>query len=460
MLYAKGLSFPDCAMSSQPYRKRLETLAPSTRSCEKRFRICQWAISTLPVRWEWLIHSVMVGQPKSRTARFTRRRAEILDVASAQINLYGASGLTLTAVARELGLDTSSVTYYFRLKDDLAAACLGRTIDHLHEIADAAAQKTSLRERVETFVALTVEVYRSQRHPATETLATLSDLSSLEEAASRPVIEAYEALFMKVRALFEPVDPPLSRSISLIAANIILANILWMGAWVDQYQSGDLSRVRDRLVDLFSKGLAPEAPWSVNVETLKVTDGPADAQTRFLHAATNLINRIGYKGASVEKIASELGVSVGSFYHHLDGKDDLVVACFERSFRIMEDAQARAEAAHVSPGRRLGALTNLLLAFQFAAESPLLRTSAYQTLPLDLRAKMFDRTRALTLHISGLMADAIAERTLRPVDPLIASQVFIAAIHAAADMRAWAARRPLDKAVAAYSLALQRGLGV
>ena len=401
----------------------------------------------------------MAEQPKSRTARFTKRRAEILDVASAQINLFGASGLTLTAVARELGLDTSSVTYYFRLKDDLAAACLGRTIDHLYEIAAAAAQKTSLRARVEAFVALTVEVYRAQRDPTTKTLATLSDLSSLEEAAGRPVIDAYEALFLKVRTLFETPDLPLSRSPSLIAANIILANILWMGAWIDQYQSGDLGRVRDRLVDLFTKGLGPNTPWSMNIESLELNDGPADAQTRFLHAATNLINRIGYKGASVEKIASELGVSVGSFYHHLDGKDDLVVACFERSFGIIEEAQRRAEAAHASPGLRLGALANLLLAFQFAADSPLLRTSAYQTLPLDLRVKMFERTRALTLHISGLIADAIAEGTLRPIDPLIASQVFIAAIHAAADMRPWAVRRPLDKAVATYSIALQRGLG-
>ena len=403
----------------------------------------------------------MVDQSKpatARTARFARRRAEILDVASSQINLYGASGLTLTAVARALGLDTSSVTYYFRFKDELAAACLGRTLDRLQAIADAAVQQTSRRDRVETFVTRTVEAYRMQRNPAASVLATLSDLSSLDEAVALPLKTAYERLFTTVRRLFEEDGQPRPRSSSLIAGNICLASALWMGAWVDQYQTADLDRVRQRLCALFVEGLGPREPWSVDIAPLEEADGSGDAQARFLHAATNLINSIGYRGASVERIASELGVSVGSFYHHLNGKDELVLACFERSFQIIETAQLRARSLHATPGARLGALASLLLAFQFGAESPLLRTSAYQTLPPELRAKMFDRTRATTLHIAGLIADAIAEGSLRPVDPPIASQVFLAAIHAAADMRLWSGRRPLGDAVAAYSRVLQQGL--
>ena len=38
--------------------------------------------------------------------------------------------------------------------------------------------------------------------------------------------------------------------------------------------------------------------------------------------------------SQVDEIAAELGVSTGSFYHHLDNKDDLVVACFRRSFAL------------------------------------------------------------------------------------------------------------------------------
>ena len=401
----------------------------------------------------------MAGPPRSKTAptaRFARRRAEILNVASAQINLYGAGGLTLTAVARELGLDTSSVTYYFRFKDELAAACLERTIKQLQLVADAALQEASRCERVEAFMARTVDVYRKQRDPGVETLTTLSDLSALDESVAVPLRAAYDALFQTVRRLFEGADQSGARS--LISGNVFLASALWMAAWVHQYQTADLDRVCERLCAIFVKGMRSDPSWSVDSLPLEDAEGANDAQTKFLHAATNLINSTGYKGASVEKIANELGVSVGSFYHHLSGKDDLVLACFDRTFRILEAAQLHARALYTRPGARLGALVSLLITFQFSAESPLLRTSAYQTLPPELRAKMFDRTRAATLHIAGLVADAIAEGALQPVDPLIASQVLLAGIHAAADLRAWAARRPLTDAVAAYSAVLQQGV--
>ena len=63
----------------------------------------------------------------------------------------------------------------------------------------------------------------------------------------------------------------------------------------------------------------------------------------FLLAATRLINELGYRGASVQRIAAELNVTKGSFYHHLDAKDDLVIACYRRSFDTISDAQRLAE---------------------------------------------------------------------------------------------------------------------
>ena len=69
----------------------------------------------------------------------------------------------------------------------------------------------------------------------------------------------------------------------------------------------------------------------------------------FLLAATRLINELGYRGASVQKIASELNVTKGSFYHHLDAKDDLVIACYKRSFDTIADAQQLADEPRRQP---------------------------------------------------------------------------------------------------------------
>ena len=70
----------------------------------------------------------------------------------------------------------------------------------------------------------------------------------------------------------------------------------------------------------------------------------------FLLAATRLINQLGYRGASVQRIASELNVTKGSFYHHLDAKDDLVAACYRRSFDTITAAQQLADAAGAATG--------------------------------------------------------------------------------------------------------------
>ena len=393
-----------------------------------------------------------------RTARFERRRAEILNVASNEINLNGVSGLTLTAVARALALDTSSVTYYFRLKEELAAACIARSLAHLTANAAAGADEPTPSRRISKFVAEHLELYRLQREPTGPRLAVLSDMGSLEGDVRAPLDAAYSEAFQIVRGYLAATDDPDRRSARAVASNVLIASVLWASAWISQYDVADLTRVSARLSTVLLDGLEAGAPWPQELDELEDMGDPASGRTRFLHAATQLVNRHGYKGASVDKIAAELGVSVGSFYHHLEGKDELVLACFDRSFAIVERARQRAEAAAGSCGQRLGALINLLVKFQFSATSPLLRTSAYQVLPVGLREQMLQRNRAFTLHLAGLIADGIAEGSIRPVDPLIASHVVIAMIYAASDMRAWASRRPLAAAVTDYARSIRRGI--
>jgi AcrR family transcriptional regulator len=171
-----------------------------------------------------------------------------------------------------------------------------------------------------------------------------------------------------------------------------------------------------------------------------------------------LINREGYIGASVEKIAAELGVSTGSFYHHLENKDDLVLACFDRSYALIEAAQARADTAGPDEGGRLAIMVSSLIALQFAGESPLLRMSAYQALPIELRERMLQRTDQVTRHIAGRIADGIADQSIRAVDPEIAGHAVIAALDAAAALRRWAAALPLGEAAGQFIAMLRSGI--
>lgn len=387
------------------------------------------------------------------TAKFVRRRAQILDEASEQINEFGARGMTLTAVAKALGLDTSSVTYYFKRKDQLAAACFERTLHWLDERVRAAAAEPSPEARVRHLIASYVALHRDQRAPDGHRLAFLADMRALDEETRAPLDAFYGETFERVRDFF--AEPRSSRA--RIATAALLMHVGWLPRWLSRYLERDLPRVQERLFDILANGIDSATDWPVDVTPLEPS-AASDAQARFLHAATTLINRQGYIGASVEKIAAELGVSTGSFYHHLENKDDLVVACFRRSFDLYERAHDRGDQAGGRSGDRLGTTISLLVAQQFAGGSPLLRTAAFQALPRPLRGEMMEQTERMAEHLAGIVADGIADGSLRAVDPTVASQVILGTINAAANLRDWAERRPLEHAVRDYAQVLRRGL--
>src|SRR6187402_102371 len=85
------------------------------------------------------------------TDRFERKREAILDAATHILNRKGIKGLTLGDTAQAVDLSTTSVTYYFKRKDDLAAACITRGIETLHEIADLAVRAATPEERLHGF---------------------------------------------------------------------------------------------------------------------------------------------------------------------------------------------------------------------------------------------------------------------------------------------------------------------
>ena len=80
----------------------------------------------------------MDGMAARETKRSEKKRELILDAATRHFNRAGVRGATLTEIAANVGLVTNSVTYYYRKKEDLAAACLLRAIAVMRDlIADA-----------------------------------------------------------------------------------------------------------------------------------------------------------------------------------------------------------------------------------------------------------------------------------------------------------------------------------
>ncbi|HVP85676.1 MAG TPA: TetR/AcrR family transcriptional regulator [Rhizomicrobium sp.] len=375
------------------------------------------------------------GEAVASTERYNRKKEEIVAAATAILNRDGARGMTLADVAASVGLITTSVTYYFKKKEDLAVACFLRAIERFDALIAAASAPSDPRERVrvllESYFALDRRIREGEEPP----IAVFSDVRSLNEPYLSQVNEPYGKLFRKARGLLQsPNMEWMDRRIATARTHMLLEQLYWSVAWLPRFEIEDYPRILERMYDILSNGLSKhDAAWAPRILP-GIDPEPTDAQSAlretFLMSATRLINQRGYRGASVERISEQLNVTKGSFYHHNDAKDDLVVTCFERSFEIMRRAQSM---AMLEPGTwwdKLSAAAATLAEYQLSERGPLLRTSALSALPEQIRNDMVESSNRVSGRFAGMISDGIAEGTIRAVDPFIAAQMLNATLNA------------------------------
>ena len=405
-----------------------------------------------------VVEEGLPAEARGETKRFKAKRDAILAAAADVINEQSAKGMTFADVAQRVGLNTTSVTYYFKRKEDLAAAAFEVTLDRLDEMLDEAHREATPETRVARYLSINMERLARINRGEEKAFAILSDLRAMEGDMRQQLMARWQHIFRRTRALWGETASRTETDLHGARAHVLLENTFWLPAWLVRYETDEYSRVEARLMDVFRHGIAAEgAAWKP--EMLDLTHDEAEpGREAFLLAATRLINELGYRGASVQKIASELNVTKGSFYHHLDAKDELVIECYKRSFDIIADAQRLAEEGPGDHWHKLTSIIATLLDVQFSERGPLLRTTALSGLPPRVRTAMVDRSNRIARRYAGMLSDGIAEGSIRAIDPLVASQTMMALQNAAFDMRKWAGTMPREKAVAFYASTIVFGL--
>jgi AcrR family transcriptional regulator len=392
------------------------------------------------------------------TRRFEQKRERVIDAATRIMNERGVHGMTFVEVAEAVGLSTSSITYYFRFKEQLAAAVFADTLSRIARVVDTAAREATPQARVRAYVSLYFDLHYGTHRGEGRPIAVLSDLRALEDSIRLPLAQEYSAIFRRIRDFFGDPRNEEHRALNTARAQVLTETVYWLPAWLFQYAYADFARIRSRLCDLLERGLAAtHSSWHPQISPIDREDGTAKGQENFLRVATRVIGERGYRGASVERIANELNVTKGSFYHHLEAKDELVLACFRNSYATVAKV-LRAQSAG-SRWQHLTSIIATLVDMQLAGDWPLMRTSALQTLPPDLQADVYARSNRLALSIAGIISDGIGEGTIRAVDPLIAAQVIMPALNAAYEQHNRAARSGnRERAVELYASTLIYGL--
>ncbi|MGH6971816.1 MAG: TetR/AcrR family transcriptional regulator, partial [Caulobacteraceae bacterium] len=369
------------------------------------------------------------GPHRTRTLKFLSRQAEIIRAAIILINRKGVRGMTLADVAAQLGIVPTGVIYYFPNKEALAAACFVQAIDAYREMIAAAAAGRDRSERLALFVKGHFDHAERAARAEEDGLAVFNDVRALNDPE---VNSAYTDMFRAARDLLkERKGGGPDHAVNAIA-HLMLSQLFWSRVWLPLYDPSDYARAGRRLTDILQNGLAARpSAWDPRRPPMAIAESTlgSDSREAFLLAATQIINEEGYRGASVEKISARLNVTKGSFYHHHDAKDDLVVACFERSFDVMRAAQRRAAVA-ADGWTRIRETTVSLVEHEVSGDTPLLRTSALTSAPEPMRDALFAEFGRISMSFASIISDGIADGSVRPVDPHIAAQMITTTINA------------------------------
>jgi AcrR family transcriptional regulator len=398
---------------------------------------------------------------KAPSAKFVQKREQILQRAAETFNVMGVRGTTLADIAASVGLNLTSIRHYFLKKEDLVAAAYERSIAGHRERISQSKKAGSREARVRDLVRRNFEFRRRIREGTMPETIIFGDLRSLTGQHAEEVWPKYVELFRDVRTVVADRDEYKADPQRVnVRAHMLISQFMRSVFWLPRYPLEDFERMEARFVDILLNGLAAPGLECRHRIVHLPEDRPPDKRSResFLLAATELINEQGYRGASVERIAARLNVTKGSFYHHIDAKDDLVVACFRRSFGLLSDAQRRAIASERLGADQVGASAAALVRRQQTPAGPLLRNSALMSVDPDARREMLELMDQIVVRFVDMISDGIIDGSVRPCDPRIAGEMVMAQINSASELRNWVTDVTADNSVDLYLKPLFKGL--
>src|SRR4030095_722700 len=179
------------------------------------------------------------------TARYARKKQAIVAAASDILNHHGVKGMRLGGVASRVWLITTSVTYYFKKKEDLAVACFLDAIERFDALAADALSVSGPHARVQRLLEAWLVLRR--RIAAGETAASggVNDIRALQKPQRGVVLQAYMRFFRKIREIFvAPELAWLDEPARTARAQILTEQIFWAVAWLPRYDLEDSDRLR------------------------------------------------------------------------------------------------------------------------------------------------------------------------------------------------------------------------
>lgn len=406
-------------------------------------------------------HEAATLAPRAPGGRYQQKRELILGAAARRFNTQGVRGATLDDIARDVGMNLTSLRHYFRRKDDLVAEGFLRSIGvHAERMRPAVSVAGGREARVRALVKLYFGLRREIREGSGPEVMIFGDMRSLTEEHGAQVWPRYTELFGIVRSVVaDPAEMAVNRQRANALAYVVSSQLFRSVFWLPYYPVDQFAWVEEKFADILLNGLAaPGMTFAAPASPAELTAPAPTSWESFLLAATALINEQGYRGASVDAIARKLNRTKGSFYHHLDGKGDLLTACFNRTLGLLQDAQRNARATETRGMNQAYAAAYALVRRQQTAAGPLLRSSALMSVEPASRDRMLTELAQVVTRFSSMVTDGIIDGSARPCDARIAGEMIMVTVNSASQMPNWVKGVTPDNAFDLYARPLFHGL--
>ncbi len=170
--------------------------------------------------------------------------------------------------------------------------------------------------------------------------------------------------------------------------------------------------------------LARRRPPSAHVETKRRAK-----RARILESAVRSFAAKGFYGTSMDDIAEDLLLTRGSLYYYFRDKEEILALCHETALEAMLDVTERVRASHLPPDQGLRRIVveharvmvdkfhGTALALQFDALDPKRRAAVVAA------RDTYERS------VRDVIADGIAKKVFRPVDPKLAAFAILGALN-------------------------------
>jgi len=366
--------------------------------------------------------------PTSPTAPPSSRHELVLDEAARQLNAKGVLLTSLAEIAGKLGVSRAAMYYYVADRQDLVFQCYRRaaeiTARHLLEAGRVGGTAADvLRNFVsrmldpnEPEIAARAEI-AMMNDTQRDTIQGLHDalvtrLAHLIETGQREGVLRVCDVEVNARIIFSmvtwaPLAGPWARAVGPLGHARLLEGALATifdgfsaQSTLPDFKPFDLSALSPRMASAFDRAAALEAK-----------------REALIREASWLFNRKGIDATSLDEIAAQVGATKRTLHHHLGSKADLVLACYERAFKIfffIKDRMVEYRGSHLEA--LTAAMHALSLVYPNPTLTPLSPIVGFGALLPDAQEKIGAYAQQLGDEYHALIRRGIQQGSIRDLD--------------------------------------------